>query len=136
VVETERCRDRKEPEMRALRCIFVGCLFAAPLFGAGSAEGASAGVSMTNTQFVPREVTIRPGDAVTWTNPHGGMPHTVTADDGSFDSSPGCGASGGSCMAAGSSFSHAFGQAGRFPYYCKLHGGTGGRGMSGVVVVQ
>jgi len=122
--------------MRALCWIFVGCLFAALLFGAGSAEATSTQVSMTNTQFAPREIAIRPGDAVTWTNPHRGIPHTVTADDGSFDSSPGCRGSGAGCMAAGSSFSHAFGQAGRFPYYCKLHGGTGGQGMAGVVVVQ
>ena len=57
---------------------------------------------------------------------------TVTADDGSFDSSNGTSAT----LSSGQTFSHAFSSPGTFPYHCKIHGGVGGVGMSGVIVVQ
>ena len=98
------------------------------------AEAADAGVSMVNVRFEPAEVQVTPGSTVTWTNDDG-MPHEVTADDGSFDSSPACEPSTGTgCVESGESFAHTFTTAGRYPYHCPLHGSPG-RGMTGIVVV-
>ncbi len=54
------------------------------------------------------------------------FPHTVTADDGSFDSGT---------LNGGQSFSYTFEQPGEYPYYCALHGAPGGVGMAGTVTV-
>lgn len=93
----------------------------------------AADVDVVDSDFVPGDVTIDAGGTVTWTQ-SGSLPHTVTADDGSFDSHPDC--SGGTdCMSTGDTFAHTFDEPGEYAYYCRIHGGPGGVGMSGVVVV-
>jgi hypothetical protein len=67
---------------------------------------------------------------VVWTNV-GGSAHTVTADDGSFDTT----ANGSASMPAGSTFSYTFSVPGLNPYYCRLHGSPGGLDMAGVIRV-
>jgi plastocyanin len=52
------------------------------------------------------------GATVTWTNDDPGMPHSVTAVDGSFDSG---------ILLTGQTFSYTFGAPGEFEYYCTLH---------------
>jgi len=94
----------------------------------------AASVSVVDNAFVPKVVTISVGQSVTWTS-SGSNPHTVTADSGAWDSSPGCPASTSSCLQNGQSFTHTFSSIGTFPYHCKIHGAVGGVGMSGVVVV-
>lgn len=69
---------------------------------------------------------------MTWTQT-GSLPHSVTADDGSFDSHPDCAS--GDCMQNGDTFSQSFSEPGEYAYYCRVHGGPGGVGMSGTVVV-
>jgi plastocyanin len=101
---------------------------------AAPALAATHGVTAVDYNFSPKTITIRAGDTVLWTN-HGNSNHTVTADSGSFDSSPGCPQSMASCLHPGSSFSHTYGAPGTFPYHCKIHGSAGGVGMSGTVVV-
>jgi plastocyanin len=54
---------------------------------------------------------VAPGGTVTWTN-SGKAPHTVTADNGSFDSG---------IFGAGKSFSHVFQTEGTYTYVCTLH---------------
>lgn len=61
---------------------------------------------------------------VEWRWIHGS--HSVTADDGSFDSGVLC---------KGDTFQHVFGFPGTYGYHCTLHGGRGGVGMSGKVTV-
>ncbi|HVM10843.1 MAG TPA: plastocyanin/azurin family copper-binding protein [Actinomycetota bacterium] len=90
-------------------------------------------VTVRDSSYDPPTVTISPGQKVRWTS-QGGLPHTITADDGSFDSHPACG-SGGACMTAGQTYERTFPTAGTFRYYCKLHGSPGGSGMAGTVVV-
>jgi plastocyanin len=50
----------------------------------------------------------------------------VTADSGAFDSG---------VLRGPQSFEHTFADAGEFAYYCDIHGGPGGAGMSGTVIV-
>jgi len=86
----------------------------------------AASVSMTDGLTV----TIPVGDSVTWTNT-GTAPHSVTADDGSFDSSPGCPGNINACIQGGGTYTHTFSTAGTFGYHCKVHAG-----MAGTVIVQ
>lgn len=83
---------------------------------------ADAAVSIVDNDYEPRSVTITEGDSVTWTH-EGAQPHTVTANDGSFDSGN---------MTSGDTFSHTFPSAGTFPYFCEVHG----QSMSGSVTVE
>jgi hypothetical protein len=78
--------------------------------------------------FDPKTITVNMGDTVAW-KIDGQNEHTVTADDGSFDS-------GDLKTGEKTSFSFTFAKAGTFAYHCKYHGGPGGVGMSGTVVVQ
>lgn len=116
--------------------------FAAPLLlalvlASPAAGQETAAVSVQDNAYAPRTVTITDGGTVTWT--HGGSnPHTVTADDGSFDSHPDCEAPNfQNCMQSGETYSRTFTTGGgSVPYYCKIHGGPGGSGMAGVVQVE
>ena len=102
----------------------------------GVAAGGGRSVSIQHHQFDPRELTVNVGDEVTWTNRDGEQVHSVTADDGSFDSNPLCSAANPKeCMSDHDTFKHTFGAEGRFPYFSKTFGGPGGQGASGVIVV-
>ena len=82
-------------------------------------------IQVRNSGFVPNNVTIQPGDTVTWLRIEG--VHNVRADDDSFWNVPG-----GTWRA----FSQTFTEPGTYPYYSQVAGAPGGVGMSGVVVVQ
>jgi plastocyanin len=119
---------------RIARLAIAGLLLLAP---AGAARAGAAEVGLEGTAFAPSEATVRVGETVTWTHRDGLAPHSVTADDGSFDSHPTCAAATFAlCMRDGDTYSHTFPAAGRFSYYCRTHGGPDGQGMSGVVVVE
>ncbi len=90
------------------------------------AQEATASVDIRNFVFATPELHVAPGTTVTWTNLDQ-LQHTVTADDGSFDSG---------FLDPGASFSFTFAQPGRYQYYCQPHGGPGMTGMSAVVVVD
>ena len=79
----------------------------------------------TNT-FSPSTVTVTQGEMVTWNNTSG--VHNVNFDDGSYTMPP-------SPQAAPWTVSRTFNNVGSFRYYCQLHGGAGGVGMSGIVNV-
>lgn len=112
----------------------LGVLVAAMALVAGPAQAQqSADVTVVDSDYQPREVTVDTGGTVTWTQV-GSLPHSVTADDGSFDSHPECGGTG-DCMGTGDTFAHTFAEPGTYAYYCRIHGGPGGVGMSGTVVV-
>ena len=62
--------------------------------------------------FEPANVAIQPGDTIIWTN-EGNTPHTVTSDDGQFDSG---------VLNPGQSFAVTFtGGDGTLTYHCKIH---------------
>jgi plastocyanin len=81
-------------------------------------------VSISNVKFEPKVVRVKAGSSVTWTDKEG--THTVTADNGDFESPS---------LSTGQSFSHKFDKPGSYRYYCNYHGGKGGEGMSGTVIV-
>jgi plastocyanin len=87
-------------------------------------EPPTATVALSNNQFEPKELTIEPGTVVVWKDVAG--PHTVRADDGSFESP---------IMTAGQEFNRKFENEGRYPYFCTLHGSAGGHEMAGVIIV-
>ena len=91
-----------------------------------SQEKASGGAKVTifNNRFEPKTITVKAGSEVTWENKEGA--HTVTADDGSWNSA---------ALTAGKTYSYKFDKPGNYPYYCGFHGGRGGHEMSGVVIV-
>jgi plastocyanin len=98
----------------------LGC---PPAFAANQTVRATS-----SSTFVEKDVTIAPGETVTWNN-EGGT-HNVHFDDNSFVMP---------MLPSPSSWSVArtFGPAaGTYRYYCDIHGGSGGMGMSGTVTVS
>lgn len=110
--------------MRLIRLTFTSLLLswlvAAPAF----AQAAS--VSVVDSDFEPAELEISSGTEVTWTN-NGDLAHTVTADDGSFDSGN---------LDPGDTFSFTFNNGDEFPYFCEYHGAEGGTGMAATIVLS
>jgi plastocyanin len=106
----------------------VLALVAALAVSAVSAPAANQTVTldMTNT-FTPAAVTVNQGETVTWKN-NGGL-HNVHFDDNSYvqPASP---------QSAPWTVSRTFNTPGTFRYYCQVHGGPGGLGMSGTVTVN
>lgn len=90
------------------------------LAAAGSASAATHFVSITGSAFVPPTVTVNVGDLVVWTN-NDGIPHTVTEDNGAFDSGT---------LSPGGAFQHFFLGSASAPYHCNFH-----PGMTGTVTV-
>jgi plastocyanin len=78
-------------------------------------------VSIANFSFQPATITVPVGTTVTWTN-NDSANHTVTADDGSFQSES---------LGSGATFSQTFATAGTFAYHCAIHSS-----MKGTVVVK
>jgi LPXTG-motif cell wall-anchored protein len=122
--------------------VLCACTFAVvALLGVGavSAPPANAATTVVHLSsafvFSPAAVTIHVGDTVEWEHDSSTVMHTVTADDGSFNSSPSCPATPSNCLGANATFSHTFSTAGTFRYYCKIHGAPGGVGMSGTITV-
>jgi len=89
------------------------------------AAAQEARVAALDDTFQPSGPQVPLGTTVTFVN-EGGNPHTVTADDGSFDSGN---------LTPGASFSVTFDEPGRRPFFCSYHGAPGGFGMAGTVLV-
>jgi amicyanin len=101
--------------------------------GAAVSSGAirAAGVSFENTantaevkidnfSFVPKSLTVKAGETVTWTN-RDDIPHVIVSTDKKF-SSP--------VLDTDQAFSFTFKEPGSYPYFCKIH-----PTMTGTIVV-
>ena len=86
----------------------------------GTATASTGSVTIVDFAFDPAQLAVPAGATVTWTN-QGVAPHTVTADDGSFESGR---------IAPGGTFSQRFDAPGRFTYVCAFH-----PGMAAAIVV-
>jgi plastocyanin len=79
--------------------------------GSTIVPSATVSVTIDNFAFSPATLDVAAGTTVTWTNEQD-VTHTVTADDGSFDSGN---------IASGATFSHTFDAAGTIAYHCAIH---------------
>jgi plastocyanin len=92
----------------------IGLTLAGPVAGAADANTVTIDDSSGDPQkwaYKPTEITVTAGSKVKWVN-EGAQPHTVSADDKSFDSPQ---------MNRGDAFEFTFASAGEFTYYCKPH---------------
>ena len=77
-------------------------------------------VRVVDNAFEPKDVSIKPGEAVRWEFGNNSANHDVVADDGSFVSE----------LIFEGSYTHVFEDTGEFPYDCSIH-----PEMRGVVTV-
>ena len=79
-------------------------------------NGTANTISMKNSAYSPPSLQVNIKTTVTWINDDN-MVHTVTADNGTFDSGD---------MAPGTKFTYTFSSAGTFNYHCGHHSGMVG----------
>ena len=79
-------------------------------------------IGVNDDYFQPRTLTTTAGATVRWHN-HGYHRHTISADDGSWDSGE---------LAVNDVFKYTFTQPGTYHYHCRIHGQT----MAGTVIVR
>jgi len=84
-------------------------------------DAVAASVGIDGFAYTPDTVTVAVGTIVTWTNDED-VTHTVTADDGSFDSGE---------LAIGDTFEHPVDASGTFTYACSIH-----PSMAGTITVE
>jgi plastocyanin len=88
------------------------------------APAATGRVVLADLRFTPPRLEVALGDVVVWQADDDG--HTVTARDGTFDSSVR------GLMGPGDEFRYRFRVPGSYPYYCRVHQS---KGMQGEIVV-
>ena len=71
--------------------------------------------------FDPPQISVPAGSTVSWTNDDS-IQHTVTSDEGLFDTGP---------ISPGDTFDNTFDTSGEFGYHCAIH-----PFMTGVVIVN
>lgn len=106
--------------------VLVAVAIAAAWCAPAAADGPRVIAGIDNT-FTPRTVTIVPGTTVNWENR--GTTHNVKFEDGAFEQPA-------EPMATPWFVYRTFDAEGEYRYFCESHGGPGGAGMSGVVVVS
>jgi plastocyanin len=121
---TALCSRGTPPNPRANPVRRLVVLGLAAVAGLGVIPAASAATPtdamISNFSFAPDPVTIPVGGTVKWTNDDNAT-HTVTADDGSFDSG---------FKSLHGTFTQTFTKAGSVAYHCNVHAG-----MHGTVIV-
>jgi plastocyanin len=108
---TETHSRRLRIGMAVLALAVVGFGFTGWSTLAASAENKAIKVSIVNFQFTPAEVTIAPGETVTWVNDDG-APHGLEYHDG---------LSGKDLLLPGASYNRRFDQPGTYDYNCSVH---------------
>jgi plastocyanin len=109
----------------ALLAVGIALLSDKSQTGGGDEQGAYEVIANLDDFFDPQVLRVPVGTAVEFRN-FGQNPHNVTADDGSFASDT---------LQHGDEFKVSFDKPGVYAFNCSLHGGPGGIGMSGTVVV-
>jgi plastocyanin len=97
-------------------------------------------VGGSGNNFSPADLSIAAGDTVTFSYAGGAAPHNVVSDPGAvtqFRCANGCDGAGGNGDATSAAWSSTitFPTAGTIGYFCEIHGGPGGSGMSGTITV-
>ena len=112
------------------RCLiaFAGAMIALAVSASPTmAANQTVTVGQTINTFTPANVSITAGDTVTWNNIAGF--HNVHLDNNSFDQPA-------SPANAPWTVANTFNTTGTYRYYCEIHGGPNGAGMSGTVAVK
>ena len=81
--------------------------------------GTTHQVGISGLTYTPNTLTIAPGDSVNFT---ASSTHPLRSDDNLFSCDATC--------------TQTFNTVGEFRFYCDNHGGPGGSGMSGIIIVQ
>lgn len=81
----------------------------------------SNNIEMKNSAFSPKTTKVKVGDTVIWIN-NDKVNHTVTADDGGFESD---------VLGLSKTFSNKFDEVGIIEYHCKIH-----PSMKGEIIVE
>jgi plastocyanin len=95
--------------------------FLAALALPAAAPDAPAVVGIDNFTFNPRQLTVKAGATVSWTN-EDDIPHTIAAVNREFKSK---------ALDTGDAYSFTFTTPGTFAYFCSLH-----PHMTGTIVVE
>lgn len=119
------CQSSAQPYMRGNPGVAATQAPTATAANPSQNQSKSQTITLINTSFDPKQLSVAVGTTVVWTNKDS-MAHTVTADDKSFDSGN---------LNTGDTFKFTFTKAGTYPYHCQYHGGPNGVGMSGVITV-
>jgi plastocyanin len=101
---------------------------AQPAAGGGGGGGGGVKVSLKNIQFNPKDVTVKPGETITFTNDES-IPHDVHKESGpggDFSSGPDGG------LQQGDTFKLKLNKPGTYQYVCHVHA----PGMAGTVTVK
>ena len=96
--------------------------------GGSSSGGGGASVGMQNIQFDPKDITVKAGETITFTNDES-VPHDVHKESGpggDFSSGPDGG------MQQGDTFELKLDQPGTYEYVCHVHA----PGMAGTITVK
>ena len=102
--------------------VILGLLCATGVRGARATTQATTFVTFTCCSYTPAKIFITAGDDVNWQGSF--SMHPLASDNGLW-----------ATRSSGTSFSFTFQNPGDFRYHCTIHGGTGGMGMSGEVIV-
>ena len=95
---------------------------ASPMASPIASPGAGTPIEIRNFAYNPPTINVPVGGSLTWTN-YDAVPHTATADDGSFNSDP--------LTNDSEHYTYTFDKSGSFPYVCVFH-----PNMKGAVVVE
>jgi plastocyanin len=112
---------RSKRRVAALLVATLALAGLAALAATGPTRAASHTVAVVDFEYQPQTLTIAAGDDIRWENTSNRQ-HTVTADNGTFDSGP---------FVRDEPFSVVFETAGTFAYHCTIHPDR----MKGTIVV-
>ena len=99
-----------------MRALLAGVAAVAAFVAPTGTAAAAVPVDIQFQAFSPSSLDLLPGETVEWTN-ISERPHTVTADDDSFDSDE---------VEGGETFERTFEAVGAYAYHCRLHPGMEG----------
>lgn len=100
----------------------IAALLAAPLVALGAS---SRTIEFLADSFSPKTISVEAGTTLIFLNTSA-LPHTATADDGSFDTG---------MVGVGASKSITLTKPGTIAFHCQFHGAVGGVGQSGTITV-
>jgi plastocyanin len=101
-----------------------------PGTGGGTGNPPPNTINVVNNSFSPSTLTVAAGTTVTWSWSSTAVDHNVVPDDGSTPTMSGAPTNG------PHTYTFTFTNPGTYHFHCQVHGGAGGQGMSGTVVVQ